>query len=315
MTQDNTHYQRSILTSFYALIIGSGTLLFLLFVLLFLLRFFGVIKPEHVKAPAKEPEKRYTVNLKREQQKAPVRMADNINQNQQESETKKFLSDKNSKSVSNKPKETHSGDIKLDKQSQLNELSLAEGKKGNSKTESEGKEKPKESESSEKVSSVFNQPNNLESLFGKPVEKKEAAKAEKGNPYAQNGTSPKTIFSSTSKQNGAEILGTDISLSTYAWEWYPYIQNMKRKIYQFWSVPPAYGLGLISGASRIHITISRSGKMTYYKLLGHNGSESLQKSSEDVMLAIFDLPTLPPDFPDPELSFTITLIYPKLQRR
>ena len=86
-------------------------------------------------------------------------------------------------------------------------------------------------------------------------------------------------------------------------------------MYQFWSVPPAYLLGLANGRTVIRVSISRNGKLTYYKLLGHQGNQSLQLSSEDVVHAIFDLPELPPNFPDNELTITMELIYPLLRRR
>ena len=309
MNQNNVSYQRNIIFTCYSVLSVIGGILFILFNILFILQLKGVIK-EDVIAPKKEPEKRYTVNLKRQDER-PKKMVDNINQNNQQSDLSRFLSDKNSKSVSNKPKETNDGQVALNSPSEIDELNLKKGEKGNS---DDGKSKTIEKTSSDEknVKSIFKQQSSIESMFGKPVEKKKS-EAKKGRPDAINGNSFRNNLSTTAKRNGAEILGTNISLSTYAWEWYPYIQKMKEKIYQFWSVPPAYGLGLLYGASDIKITISRSGKMTFYKMVRHQGSKALQKSSEDVILAIFDLPPLPKNFPDPELGISIQLLYPRLK--
>lgn len=309
MNQENLNYQRNIIFYFYSVVAGIGTLLFIFFLILFILTLMGVIKPEQV-AKQMAPEKRYTVNLKRDQE-LPKQMADNINQNNQVSEKAKFISDKNSKSVSNRPKESNSNEIAFKKSSQVNELNIKKGESGNSK---DGKSDKiiKDASDEKKVESVFKQKTSIESQFGKAVEKKKA-EAKKGNPNALNGNSYRNSLSSSAKINGAEILGSEISLSTYAWDWYPYIQKMKEKMYQFWAVPPAYRLGLIYGATKIRVSISQSGKMIFYKMVRHQGSKALQKSSENVILAIFDLPPLPQGFPDPELGLTLILTYPRLK--
>jgi hypothetical protein len=309
MNQENLNYQRNIIFSFYSVITGAGALLFLFFITLFILTLLGIVKPEQV-AKQMALEKRYAVNLKRERE-LPKKMADNINQNNQVSDNAKFISDKNSKSVSNKPKETNSNDITFKRSSKVNELNIKKGDAGNSK-DGKSKKNIKTASDDKKVKSVFKRKTSIESQFGNPVEKKKA-EAKKGNPNALNGNSYRNSLSSSAKSNGAEILGTDISLSTYAWEWYPYIQKMKEKMYQFWAVPPAYRLGLIYGASQIKVTISQSGKMVFYKMVRHQGSKALQKSSENVILAIFDLPPLPQGFPEPSLGLTMTLYYPRLK--
>ena len=107
----------------------------------------------------------------------------------------------------------------------------------------------------------------------------------------------------------------DISLSTYKWEWAPYIFKMKQKLYRVWTAPPAYTqMGIIYGQTVLHLRIQRDGTMTGLEVLKHDGHVSLQISSENAMHALFPFDRLPDNFPDRELELTITLVYPDLRR-
>ncbi len=115
------------------------------------------------------------------------------------------------------------------------------------------------------------------------------------------------------KQFSADQLG-DISLSTYAWEWAPYINALKRKLYTVWFTPAAYHrLGLIYGQTVIEFSISKEGKLLYYKVHDHQGHESLEKSSVNAITAVFPFKKLPKHFPEDNLTITARLIYPKLR--
>jgi len=115
------------------------------------------------------------------------------------------------------------------------------------------------------------------------------------------------------KQFSTDQMG-DISLSTYAWEWAPYINALKRKLYTVWFTPPAYyRLGLISGQTVIEFSISKEGELLYYKVLKHEGHESLEKSSINAITAVFPFKKLPDNFPEDNLTITARLIYPKLK--
>lgn len=115
------------------------------------------------------------------------------------------------------------------------------------------------------------------------------------------------------KQFSADQMG-DISLSTYSWEWAPYINALKRKLYTVWFTPAAYHrLGLIHGQTVIEFSISRDGKLLYYKVHDHQGHESLEKSSVNAITAVFPFKKLPDHFPEENLTITARLIYPKLR--
>jgi outer membrane biosynthesis protein TonB len=117
------------------------------------------------------------------------------------------------------------------------------------------------------------------------------------------------------RQFSADQLG-DLTLSTYAWEWAPYINALKNKVYSVWFTPAAYHrLGLIHGYTIIEFTISRDGKLLNSKVLEHQGHESLEVSSVNAINASFPFRPLPDNFPDETLTITARLIYPNLRRR
>ena len=107
-----------------------------------------------------------------------------------------------------------------------------------------------------------------------------------------------------------------LTLSTYAWEWAPYINAMKRKLHQVWYAPVAYSqLGLISGQTTIQYVISREGNLIKYDVLEHQGHESLLKSSVNAIESLFPFKPLPSNFPEETLTIRATLIYPDLRER
>ncbi|MCB0278162.1 MAG: TonB C-terminal domain-containing protein [Calditrichaeota bacterium] len=291
----NAIYKRNLLLSFYWVLSGLSVLYFLLLFLFIFLRFVNLIGEET--AEEQPEEVRYAINLKEE---TPKKIVSNINENQQKPVKSDYLSTSDSKSTAAEKSED-TGDQPAINQSVIDELQAKAG----DEAKTAAKEEKTEQEN------IFDQYKKLESVFRDQKKQVEQKATNDGN----RGTSSRTNISTRNRNNYAEILGSNFSLSTYAWEWAPYIEKMKEKMYQFWSVPPAYLLGLANGRTIIRVSISRHGKMTYYKLLRHDGNESLQLSSEDVVHAIFDLPELPPNFPDNELTITMELIYPLLRRQ
>jgi outer membrane biosynthesis protein TonB len=115
------------------------------------------------------------------------------------------------------------------------------------------------------------------------------------------------------KKFSSDQLGS-LTLSTYAWEWAPYINALKRKLQSVWFAPAAYyRLGLIHGYTEIRFTISREGRLTDYEVLNHVGHESLQQSSVNAVTSVFPFKELPADFPEDKLTITARLIYPNLR--
>jgi len=115
------------------------------------------------------------------------------------------------------------------------------------------------------------------------------------------------------KNFSADQLGS-LTLSTYAWEWAPYINAMKRKLQQVWFAPAAYyRLGLIYGYSVIRYTVSKDGNLIEYEVLEHKGHESLKQSSVNAIESLFPFKPLPDNFPEKTLTITAHLIYPNLR--
>ena len=107
-----------------------------------------------------------------------------------------------------------------------------------------------------------------------------------------------------------------LTLSTYKWEYAPYINEMKKKLMRVWFAPPAYyQLGLISGQTILQFSVDRSGNLIDLKILRHIGHKSLEISSENAIRALFPFKPLPKDCPDPYLVITATLVYPDLRQR
>jgi len=106
-----------------------------------------------------------------------------------------------------------------------------------------------------------------------------------------------------------------LSLSTYAWEWAPYVRKLKSKHSNVWFAPPAYSrLGIIHGSTKIIFEIARDGNLIRAKVIGHKGHESLEISSLASIKAIFPFLPLPKDFPEESLVITATLVYPDLKK-
>ena len=135
------------------------------------------------------------------------------------------------------------------------------------------------------------------------------------------GEQPQSIESDGSNQMmeqkkfSVEDIGS-ISLSTYQWEWAPYINAMKNKLERVWYAPTAYyKLGLIYGYTVIQYTVDRSGNMTNMEVLYQEGHNSLETSSVSAIQALFPFLPLPEDFPEETLTITVKLIYPNLRAR
>ncbi len=135
------------------------------------------------------------------------------------------------------------------------------------------------------------------------------------------GDQPQSIESEGSNQMmeqkrfSVEDIGA-ITLSTYQWEWAPYINAMKNKLERVWYAPTAYyKLGLIHGYTIIRYTIDRSGNIIDMEVLHHQGHNSLEVSSVSAVKALFPFLPLPENFPEETLTITVKLIYPNLRAR
>ena len=106
-----------------------------------------------------------------------------------------------------------------------------------------------------------------------------------------------------------------LALSTYAWDYAPYMKNWLRYLQNHWFAPPAYTeLGLIQGQTIVRFRIYPDGHMEGLKVVYHEGHPSLKESSVSAVQASFPYKPLPDDFPDPYLEVTLRMMYPSLRR-
>jgi outer membrane biosynthesis protein TonB len=146
--------------------------------------------------------------------------------------------------------------------------------------------------------------------------------SQRGYSYEENSDTPHQMAEQQSMDNiweqknfSADELG-QLSLSTYAWEWAPYINALKQKLGRVWFAPPAYYmLGIIYGYTKIRFMISRRGVLLSYEVLEHQGHESLQISSVNAIKSLFPFKPLPQNFPEETLTITAILVYPNLRER
>ncbi|MCK5075962.1 MAG: hypothetical protein KAR38_06275 [Calditrichia bacterium] len=115
------------------------------------------------------------------------------------------------------------------------------------------------------------------------------------------------------KEFSGESVGK-FKLSTYEWEWAPWMLAFQKKLYRMWSAPPAWQIGLIYGYTDALLIITKNGKLLKYEVLDHTGHLSLKTSSVNALESIFPFQELPPEFPDEYLELRIRLVYPELKK-
>jgi outer membrane biosynthesis protein TonB len=113
----------------------------------------------------------------------------------------------------------------------------------------------------------------------------------------------------------AELSG-DITLSTTAWDYAPWLQTFRRQVDARWQPPMAYRLGMIDGWVRVRLEIARSGDLLGLQVLDQDVDHS---SLTDAVLyavrAAARYRELPAHFPDDMLVLTVRFVYPEVRRR
>jgi hypothetical protein len=117
--------------------------------------------------------------------------------------------------------------------------------------------------------------------------------------------------------DGSAALKGDVSLSTTAWNYAPWLQRFGRQLMRQWAPPPAYTLGILKdgGWSVIEVEISRSGEMLRLQVLEAHGHPSLSQAAEGALRYMAPVERLPADFPDQTLTLRIRMIYPRIRSR
>lgn len=107
----------------------------------------------------------------------------------------------------------------------------------------------------------------------------------------------------------AEELG-GFSFNTYAWDFAPYMLEMKRKVERNIFPPPAFTyMGLISGETIVRFKVMPNGEVKDLRVLNYTGHESLRETSVKAILNSSRFRELPADFPEDYLEVTAKFTY------
>ncbi len=103
----------------------------------------------------------------------------------------------------------------------------------------------------------------------------------------------------------------DFSLSTYEWNYAPWIHRFSQDLQRNWLAPYAYRLGIIYGFTRIRLVVEKDGRPSVMEIIETEGNESLHRASLAALQSFAPYPPLPADFPDRNLVITLSLHYPQ----
>jgi outer membrane biosynthesis protein TonB len=104
-------------------------------------------------------------------------------------------------------------------------------------------------------------------------------------------------------------VGSGFRLSTYNWNWAPYLEELKKRIESNLYPPPAFYMGLAHGRTFLQFKIMPDGSVQAFELLHYTGHESLKNTSVKAIEASVPFLPLPSDFPDDFLGLTVGFYY------
>lgn len=107
----------------------------------------------------------------------------------------------------------------------------------------------------------------------------------------------------------------DISLSTYAWDFAPWLQRFRRDFTESWYPPAAFFYGIIHGWNVVRIEVARDGSLLNMEVLEEEGDRALTQCSVGTFKAVAPYRPLPANFPDETLVLTVKLSYLPASRR
>ncbi len=116
-----------------------------------------------------------------------------------------------------------------------------------------------------------------------------------------------------SNQNAGALEKGGLQLSTYAWNFAPYLTYLKRHIEEHIFPPRAFELGIIDGTTRVRFRIMRNGALEGLEVLDYKGSPMLKDTSKKAVELSAQFKSLPADFPNEFLEIVGTFEYIILQ--
>ncbi|MEE9270424.1 MAG: energy transducer TonB [Candidatus Krumholzibacteria bacterium] len=101
-----------------------------------------------------------------------------------------------------------------------------------------------------------------------------------------------------------------ISINTTAWDFAPYLLDLKQRIKQHWIPPLAFtALGAIHGYTRINFRIYPDGTMEMLEVMDSRGHDSLHRASRNAIQGAAPFRRLPGDFPEEYLDVIFGFYY------
>lgn len=101
-----------------------------------------------------------------------------------------------------------------------------------------------------------------------------------------------------------------ISINTTAWDFAPYLLDLKHRVKQHWIPPLAFtALGAIHGYTVIYFRIYPDGRMTLLEVIEEEGHRSLHRSSANAIQGAAPFRRLPDSFPEPYLEVKFGFYY------
>ncbi len=102
----------------------------------------------------------------------------------------------------------------------------------------------------------------------------------------------------------------NITLNTTAWDFAPYLLDLKRRIRQKWIPPMAFAqLGAIHGYTWVNFRIYPDGRMDELSIVETEGHDSLHRSSVNAVKGAAPFRELPDHFPEDYLDITFGFYY------
>jgi hypothetical protein len=101
-----------------------------------------------------------------------------------------------------------------------------------------------------------------------------------------------------------------ISINTTAWDFAPYMLDLKHRVKQHWIPPLAFtALGAIHGYTIVYFRIYPDGRMEMLEVIEEEGHRSLHRSSANAIKGAAPFRRLPDSFPEPYLEVKFGFYY------
>ena len=101
----------------------------------------------------------------------------------------------------------------------------------------------------------------------------------------------------------------NFQLSTYEWDFAPYMADFKRRVESNIFPPPAWDLGMVEGRTVLNIRIMRDGSLELLKVERYDGSELLRDTNLRAVQLSAPFQPLPDHFPDPHLDIRYLFLW------